>query len=341
MAKPPKALSAIIDRMEPRIARAFIAAIEDMTTSADLNAVIAHIESGNLEALMRSLNLQADMLAPLDQAISETFAEGGRYEIGNHSLPDPDGVGAFVLRFDGRNPRAEAWAREHSSKLIVEILDDQREMVRAVVKDEIAKGINPRKTALDIVGRMDPITKTRTGGFIGLTSQEARYAQNARDQLLSGNPADLRAYLDRTRRDKRFDHHVAKALESGKPVSANVADRMVERYKDRLLKTRGDRIARTEALTSLNAGRAEGFDQLIEGAGITQDRVEKVWSDTGDKRTRDSHAAMDNQSRPKDEPFTTPNGYRMKYPGDTSLGAPASETIQCRCWVKYRVDYLK
>lgn len=352
MARPPIAITRLTDQMEPRIARAFLDAIEDMTTSANISALTAHIEAGNTEAIMRSLNLQADMLAPLDRAITETFVQGGRYEIGKHSPPDPDGVGPLVIRFDGRNPRAEAWALALSSKLIVEILDDQREMVRMVIQDGIARGVNPRQTALELVGRMDPITRTRQGGFIGLTAQEGGYVMNAkgelipgyvpraREQLTSGTPADLRAYLKRTRRDKRFDHHVLRALDTGEPIPASTVDRMVMRYKDRLLKTRGDRIARTETLTALNAGRKEGFDQLVEAAGIPRDRTKKIWRATGDSRTRDTHLIMDRQERAKDEPFVTPSGFQMQHPGDVSLGAPPSETIQCRCWMEYKVDYL-
>jgi len=340
MARPPVAITRLTDQMEPRIARAFLDAVQDMTTSANMSALVAHIEAGNTEAIMRSLNLQPDMLTPLDRAITEAFADGGQYEIDTQDVPDPDGVGPLVIRFNGRNPRAEAWARERSSQLIVEILEDQREMARMVIQDGIARGVNPRQTALELVGRMDPITRTRQGGFIGLTSQEAGYAMRAREQLTSGSPADLRAYLERTRRDKRFDHHVLRALESGEPIPAAAVERMVTRYKDRLLKTRGDRIARTETLTALNAGRKEGFDQLVEAAGIPRDRTKKIWRATGDRRTRETHLIMDEQERAKDEPFVTPGGFQMQHPGDVSLGAPPSETIQCRCWMEYKVDYL-
>ena len=340
MAKPPAELDKLLERLEGRIAAAFAASIQDMRDAVNFTALIAHLRAGNTEAVMRALNLQPDMFGPLDAAISEGLADGGRYEIGNHKVPDPDGVGQFVLRFDGRALRAEAWAREHSSKLIVEILKDQREMVRSVIRDEIEQGVNPRQTALELVGRVDRVTGRRRGGFIGLTSQEAGYVSNARQQLVSGSPVDLRAYLERRARDKRFDRHVQRALDTGEPIPSQAVDRMVERYKDRLLKVRGDRIARTEALSSLNAGRKEGFAQLVEKSGVPSDKVVKVWDATGDGRTRDTHIGMDGQSKPLDEPFVSTNGHRLQFPGDASLGAPGAETIQCRCWVKYRIDYL-
>jgi hypothetical protein len=42
-----------------------------------------------------------------------------------------------------------------------------------------------------------------------------------------------------------------------------------------------------------------------------------------------------------DEPFVSPSGDRLMFPGDRSLGASADETVQCRCRVEYRVDWIK
>lgn len=336
----PAAIQRLTERLEPRIRKAFLQAVQDMTTSVNMTALVAHIEAGNTTAIMRALNLQEDMLWPMEQAIRSSYADAATYEIGKYKLPDPDGIGPLVIRFDGRNPRAETWVAAHSSKLIVEILEDQRQLTRMVLQAGLAAGQGPRQTALDLVGRMDLTTKRRQGGLIGLTSQEAGFVMRARNQLQSGTQLDLTAYLERKARDKRFDRHVLRSLRTGEPIPAEVVSNMTQRYSDRLLKLRGERIARTETLTSLNAGRKEGFDQIIETAGIPQDKVSRIWRATGDNRTRETHLMMDGQEQAKDEPFTTPDGYNMMFPGDVSLGAPASETIQCRCYMEYRIDYL-
>jgi len=49
---------------------------------------------------------------------------------------------------------------------------------------------------------------------------------------------------------------------------------------------------------------------------------------------------MNGQQLESSMPFTTPTGFRLLFPGDSSLGAPPQETIQCRCWVEYKIDYL-
>lgn len=64
----------------------------------------------------------------------------------------------------------------------------------------------------------------------------------------------------------------------------------------------------------------------------------KEWlSERSDGRTRAHHLAADGQVRNLDEPFEVA-GENLMYPGDSSLGASASNTIQCRCVVIYSVS---
>lgn len=204
-----------------------------------------------------------------------------------------------------------------------------------------AEGRNPRATALDITGRINRATGRREGGILGLNSAQTDAVIRARQELLSGDPAQLRNYLTRARRDKRFDRLVEKALRDGRPVAKADADRITGRYKDRLLALRGETIARTETLAGLNAGKEEGIRQLIDSGKVKRSQVKKIWRATGDSRTRDSHMALNGAEAGIDEAFTSPlTGARMMFPHDTSLGAPASETIQCRCYYEITIDYF-
>lgn len=242
----------------------------------------------------------------------------------------------MVARFDGRNPRAERVARELSSKLVTLIVDDQREAIRAVIEAGIEAGRGPRDTALNIVGRVNRATGKREGGIVGLNAPQAKAWLKAGDELDALDPA----YFERKLRDKRFDPMVRKAIETGKPLSKADRERVLNRYSDRLLKHRGDTIARTETIASLNAGRDEGIKQLIEAGNITEQQVVKVWDSTGaDGRTRDTHLAMEGQRRRLNEPFITPMGHRLMHPGDATLGAPGSEVINCRCVLRFDIDF--
>lgn len=59
----------------------------------------------------------------------------------------------------------------------------------------------------------------------------------------------------------------------------------------------------------------------------TQQAV-KTWNTTLDERTRASHVAADRQQVPKDGVFIV-QGQRLRFPGDTSLGASMSNIINC------------
>lgn len=213
---------------------------------------------------------------------------------------------------------------------------DQEQAIRQTVEQGLADGRNPRNVALDLVGRLNRQSGRREGGIVGLTSQQAGYVANARRQI-----EELDAgYFDRKLRDKRFDRTVAKAIREGKPLARADVDRITGRYADRLLAHRGEVMARTESIAALHAGQFEAARQLVESGKVRADQITKVWDATGDARTRPSHAAMDGQAVGLNEAFTTPGGFRMMHPHDASLGAPADEIINCRCFMAIRVKYL-
>ncbi len=119
-------------------------------------------------------------------------------------------------------------------------------MFKALTKDA-----NPRQTALDIVGRVSRTSNRREGGVIGLTAAQGQYVARARQELLSGEPDQLQRYLERGRRDKRFDRTILASIRDGKPINRETVDRIVGRYADRLLELRGEMLARTETMTAL------------------------------------------------------------------------------------------
>ncbi len=154
---------------------------------------------------------------------------------------------------------AENWLRDHSASLVSGIVADQVESIRTVLTDSVARGDNPTKVAKAIVGPVNRAIGTREGGIIGLTAGQARFVQSARDELLSGDPALLRNYLERGRRDKRFDRTVTKALKEQTPLPADAVDRIVNRYSAGLLKLRADTIALNETFDAMAAAKTSPF----------------------------------------------------------------------------------
>lgn len=326
-------------RYGPAVAKAFEEAISDIRSNAEVQRIIRAISQGNIEAALDALHLDPAAFDKLAEALRQTYAAGGNAITGFMPSRTAEGLAA-VHRFTVGDQRAADFIARYSADLVTRITDETRETVREHLADAMAKGQNPTAAALDIVGRVNRATGQREGGVVGLSGPQAAYVRNARAELESGDPANLRAYLGRERRDKRFDRSVQKAIREGKPIPAETRERMLNAYEGRLLKLRGEIIGRTEAMTALQQGSNEAYRQAIAAGRIRAEDVKKAWVATFDRRTRDTHGAMHGQTVGFDEPFVSPSGARMLYPMDRSLGAPASEVVGCRCWCRYEIDYF-
>lgn len=324
---------ALVDVHEPAIAAAFRAAIQDIQDSAQIGVMVARLEAGDVDGAFRAIGMDPAAFRPLDRAILAAYEAGGAATVGTMPRFIAPDAGQVIVRFDVRNPRAEAWLADHSSTMVTRIIEDQRVAVRAALREGMEAGTNPRRVALDIVGRVNRATGKREGGVLGLTSPQERYAASARRELLSGDPEQMQNYLNRGRRDRRFDRSVLKAIKEGRAVDPAIAEKAVTRYEAALLNLRGEIIGRTEALGSLHESQAEAWRQAVESGAVDPQNVVKVWIATKDGRTRDTHAAMDRQTVGLNERFS--NG--LMYPCEP--GGPPSEVIACRCTMVTRIDF--
>jgi hypothetical protein len=331
----------LLDRLAPDVQAAFVASIAAVTSDTQLAALEAAIRRGDVESALRVLRLGSEYFAPLDRALRQAYEAGGDWAVSQLvGMAKRQGV-RITHRFDARNPRAEMFLRDRSSRLIVEIADATRDSVRATLRAAAEAGTAPRTTALDIVGRINKATGRREGGLVGLTTQQDAWARNALGELTSGDPAQMRAYLGRAARDRRFDRTVASAIREGRPVDAEAARKIVGRYRDGLLRYRGETIARTELLGSLGHAENEGLEQMIDAGTVRREDIKLEWDASEDRDTRESHRAMDGQTVTQGEAFVSPvTGARMRFPGDRSLGAPAAEVINCRCRTVVRADFV-
>lgn len=207
----------------------------------------------------------------------------------------------------------------------------------------IAANKTPKQIAAGLIGSKNRATGRREGGIIGLTARQADMIIEAEAKLRSGDPALMRQYLALKTRDRRFDKAIAKAIREERPVNAADTAKIIRHLRDRNLKFRADLIAENETITALRAGRHEGYRQMLESGAVDEEQIERTWDATGDARTRLSHMALEGQKvTGLSQPFISPlTGAMMMFPGDGSLGAPASETIRCRCFEKVRIRYIR
>ncbi|PWJ81493.1 phage Mu protein F like protein [Pseudaminobacter salicylatoxidans] len=326
----------LLDRFEPEVRRAFLDAIDELRNGVDLQALIRALETGNIDAALRAAHIEGAAYSGLRRAIEAVYVSAGKDAV--DALPIlRDWTGMKVgFRFDPDYPRAAEWVRQHSSAMITRIVEDQRESLRNALSEGLTKGTNPRAVGVEIAGKFDPRTGRRAGGIIGLTDSQRQFVANAREELTSGIPSEMGNYLTRKARDRSFDAAVIKAIAEERPVDAETLSKITGRYQDSLLKMRADMIARTETTQATSAARREAWRQTAEAAGVDDTMIERTWRATKDKRTRDSHRAMDGQKiMGLDSAYTSPSGAMLRYPGDPM--APLSEVIQCRCFETMRI----
>ncbi|RWE96466.1 head morphogenesis protein [Mesorhizobium sp.] len=327
----------LVATYEPMLRAAFIEAIDDIRSNIVLRRVVERLERGDINGAIAAMNLDEAAFRPLDEAIRQAFNGGGVATVeGMPTLRDPSGH-RVVVRWDARNLAAEQWLRDHSSQLIINIVADQQNSIRVALSEGLARGDNPTRTALNVVGRVNAVTTRREGGVIGLTTAQSEYVARARQELLTGEPDQLKRYLERSRRDKRFDRTVTAAVRDGKSIPLEFVNRIVGRYSDNLLKLRADTIGLHETFAALGASKDIAFRQQIERGNIRADLVTKTWKHTPQEKPRMQHVAMQGQKVQFDQPFIAPDGTEIPYPH--APGVPARHTLGCKCFCEYKIDF--
>lgn len=92
---------------------------------------------------------------------------------------------------------------------------------------------------------------------------------------------------------------------------------------------RATRIARTEVVSSANAG------SFAQAQALGDPTMTKIWQATNDARTRETHREADGQTQPLLDAFVV-GGFPLMFPGDP-IGPP-EELINCRCDLTYSWD---
>ena len=325
----------------PEVRDLFIEAMRDVSDNANIDEMIKAIETNDIDRLVQASGYNVVVLNKIIDKIEDIYERTGNMMVdGWPKLRNAFGLVTPV--FNVRNSAVERELSEFSSRFVKEITDEMRKSIQETLTDGMMRGINPRETAINIVGRYNPVTHKRIGGTIGLASNQVKWVNNARRYLEN---LDER-YFSLGLRDKRFDSIVKKAIAEGKKLTKEKVSQLITAYESKALKYRADAIARTETIQAINRAERAAIAQQIEEGLITADLVTKWWSNSADERVRLSHVELGRRYNKEnqigfDEPFETMTGSKLLYPGDTSLGADASEIIHCRCKCMYRVDFVK
>lgn len=80
--------------LEPQMRDAFLAAVADVRSSAQLAVIVQALENGRIDQAIAALNVDAAFWAPLDDAMRAAYLLGGRNAIAALPvIPDPATLG--------------------------------------------------------------------------------------------------------------------------------------------------------------------------------------------------------------------------------------------------------
>jgi len=319
-------VEAEIERLEIEVQQAYLDQVAQTVRYVSISELEKAVEDNDEDRIAEILSL--GLFALLVERLRAVYARGASKELLAVIIP---GVRREV---DMGHPDVTSFLASQAAALRDQVAREQAEAVRVVLSMGRDRGDTARTAALSLAGRMSKQTGRRTGGVVGLNGPAAEASQRARDQLASGDPARMREYLTRLRRDPAFDAAVREAIEQKRPVPKAIIDRAASAYAQRLLGTYAEALAQTNTSEAYNKGREEGWKQLTaRSSGMYT--FAKTWRSMRDNKVRHTHAAMNGQVVMADQPFTSPSGAMLMFPCDTSLGAPLNERIRCRCVVEY------
>jgi len=308
---PEDRIARLIAQGETTIAAQFAAALAVVRNSVDLDDLAMLIAQARFEEAFAIVGRAA---AQLGSAWTDTYVLGARSTAGFLNTEVAD----VVVSFDQTNTRAVRAMQQNQLRLIREFTEQQRRATNQALQRGMTAGINPRDQA------------RLFRDSIGLTAKQEEWVANYRRNL---NQLDRRA-LNRALRDRRMDGIIQRAIENGQPLPEAKIDKLVEKYRERMLKYRSEVIARTESLRSTHAGVREMYDQAIESGDLDPRQIMHIWNTAGDERVRNfpksqtSHVTMHNQERMHGVPFTSGAGNMAFDPGTFGV---AVDDIQCRC----------
>lgn len=156
---------------------------------------------------------------------------------------------------------------------------------------------------------------------LGMEFDFNKYDEATRDYLKDKKIHWAKQVAEETEKDIKAQ--LVKGYEAGLS-SYEIADNI--KQSTGFSMSRAEKIARTEVMSSCNYAQYAASE-------ANPDIVGHYWRSQNSRRTRATHRAASKQYRPIGEPFDI-GGAKLMFPGDGSLGAPAKEIVNCRCWLE-------
>jgi hypothetical protein len=329
-AKTVEEIEELANQLAPGIAQVVTAALQALSDGMDLDALADALEKGDEQAVLGMLDVLLAQQTAKEQAKLQDAAWAGGALAAAQINPVLRGA---TFEFNRLNPKLVDWLQTYSLELIREVNDKTVEGVRSALTAGMKAGQNPRTQA------------TQIKQIVGLTNRQSAAVANFRKELEGfherggaagyklgskidrvnghqvhnygpgGKPKD--GIRERRLRDFRYDKTLSAAMASGKPLTPAQIDKMVEAYARKYRKYRGDTIARTESMRTLNIGVQDAWRQAIESGKVPEIAVRRFWKVASDERTCPVCKPIPDLN-PKGvafaQPFATPKGAMLLGP---------------------------
>lgn len=161
---------ALADKMEPRMRDSFLRAVDKMKSDIDMTALTQSIANNDrvLSSMAIGDKAWGKLLEQSAKIPAEMFDKAG--QVGAAGLKNPFNISAS---FTMKNPRAQAWARTNSSKLITQIGGETRKGIQQVIGSAYELGLPSKETAR-VIREM-----------VGLTEKQGAAVFNFRERLIA------------------------------------------------------------------------------------------------------------------------------------------------------------
>lgn len=327
-----KDIANLTKKMEPALERAFISAAKGIRDRATVRRLSEIIKSEGAEAALEYMRITNGDFSDLARHMNEGYHDAG--QIYARSKLTLKGYRGAVYQWDATRYEIVQAGNDLIGRDITRISADTRNAIGNLIREGIGSGMRSRDIARLITGELST-SSYRVGGVAGLNDTQRKWVMDYRKKLQDLSPG----FASNSKRDRRFDPTINRAIAEGKPLTKEQVDNYVRRYAERLRASRAATIARTETASIVQLANYQAVLAKAEDAGVEPWRISKEWIHAGHSiRDRVQHVMMNGTTvLGMDAAFIMPDGTRMLFPHDNSLGAGADHIVNCMCRAQYRI----
>lgn len=303
-------LQAIADRSEIQLTKEFLQLLRTIATIEVERRLVAALRRRQIQV---ALEIVRQAMAPAT-AVFQTALTNELMRIQEKAFVvagDHLGIAKLTGSFDLTNPEAVNFASTRGSQFVATLDTHTRAMLRATISSSFIEGIPPRETAALI------------RESIGLTANQATAIDNYRKFLAKLGQRDSLDALPPSVRERVARSDMRILPKKGSSLTEERVDKMVTKYRDRLVRERALTLVRTETMAASNNGQQVLWNKAVDQGLLKETTTRKKFIVTPDDRLCPICKPMAGQLRRLDESFVSP------YNGATVRTPPVH--FKCRC----------